>query len=140
MDAVVGSLQSSKAIYAASKVAHFDRIKTEGRMIHLFSLNTIALGISAFAHYYSSWMHNMVVVGHWGFFFGGGVNWCPQYCTCARLVILTGACVSLVPMRVPKTTSETLKHKINPSLELAAPQAVDVLLYTPGTHIYVFMS
>lgn len=31
MDAVVGSLQSSKAIYAASKLAHFDRIKTEGR-------------------------------------------------------------------------------------------------------------
>ncbi|XP_042362899.1 DENN domain-containing protein 3 [Plectropomus leopardus] len=66
MDAVVGSLQSSKAIYAASKLAHFDRIKME------------------------------------------------------------------VPMMVPKTTAETLKHKINPSLELAAPQAVDVLLYTPG--------
>nr|XP_019957482.1 PREDICTED: DENN domain-containing protein 3-like [Paralichthys olivaceus] len=66
MDAVVGSLQSSKAIYAASKLAHFDRIKTE------------------------------------------------------------------VPMMVPKTTAETLKHKINPSLELAAPQPVDVLLYTPG--------
>ncbi len=31
MDAVVGSLQSSKAIYGASKLAHFDRIKTEGR-------------------------------------------------------------------------------------------------------------
>lgn len=31
MDAVVGSLQSSKAIYAASKLAHFDRIKKEGR-------------------------------------------------------------------------------------------------------------
>ncbi|XP_019110389.1 DENN domain-containing protein 3 isoform X3 [Larimichthys crocea] len=66
MDAVVGSLQSSKAIYAASKLAHFERIKME------------------------------------------------------------------VPMMVPKTTSETLKHKINPSLELAAPQPVDVLLYTPG--------
>ncbi|KAM9839076.1 DENN domain-containing protein 3 isoform 2-T2 [Aulostomus maculatus] len=66
MDAVVGSLQSNKAIYAASKLAHFDRIKME------------------------------------------------------------------VPMMVPKTTAETLKHKINPSLELTAPQAVDVLLYTPG--------
>ncbi|XP_075995603.1 DENN domain-containing protein 3 [Genypterus blacodes] len=66
MDAVVGSLQSNKAIYAASKLAHFDRIKME------------------------------------------------------------------VPMMVPKTTADTLKHKINPSLELAAPQAVDVLLYTPG--------
>ncbi|KAM6974768.1 DENN domain-containing protein 3 isoform 1-T2 [Tautogolabrus adspersus] len=66
MDAVVGSLQNSKAIYAASKLAHFDRIKME------------------------------------------------------------------VPMMVPKTTAETLKHKINPSLELATPQAVDVLLYTPG--------
>lgn len=31
MDAVVGSLQSSKAIYAASKLAHFDRIKMEGK-------------------------------------------------------------------------------------------------------------
>ncbi|KAF7664096.1 hypothetical protein LDENG_00189140 [Lucifuga dentata] len=66
MDAVVGSLQSNKAIYSASKLAHFDRIKME------------------------------------------------------------------VPMMVPKTTAETLKHKINPSLELATPQAVDVLLYTPG--------
>ncbi|XP_047454775.1 DENN domain-containing protein 3-like isoform X2 [Mugil cephalus] len=37
-----------------------------------------------------------------------------------------------VPMIVPKTTSETLKHKINPSLDLAEPQAVHVLLYTPG--------
>uniref|UniRef100_A0A3B4XS00 DENN domain containing 3 n=1 Tax=Seriola lalandi dorsalis TaxID=1841481 RepID=A0A3B4XS00_SERLL len=70
MDAVVGSLQSSKAIYAASKLAHFDRIKME------------------------------------------------------------------VPMMVPKTTAETLKHKINPSLELAEPQPVDVLLYTPGTHTH----
>lgn len=34
MDAVVGSLQSSKAIYAASKLAHFDRIKMEGRGGH----------------------------------------------------------------------------------------------------------
>lgn len=33
---------------------------------------------------------------------------------------------------VPKTTSETLKHKINPSLDQTPPQAVDVLLYTPG--------
>ncbi|MGH0159142.1 UNVERIFIED_CONTAM: hypothetical protein FKN15_040122 [Acipenser sinensis] len=37
-----------------------------------------------------------------------------------------------VPMMVPKTTSETLKHKINPSAGQTAPQAVDVLLYTPG--------
>uniref|UniRef100_A0A3B4TWB6 DENN domain containing 3 n=1 Tax=Seriola dumerili TaxID=41447 RepID=A0A3B4TWB6_SERDU len=37
-----------------------------------------------------------------------------------------------VPMMVPKTTSETLKHKINPSLDLAEPQTVHVLLYTPG--------
>ncbi|XP_019731831.1 DENN domain-containing protein 3 isoform X1 [Hippocampus comes] len=66
MDAVVGSLQSNKATYAASKLAHFDRIKME------------------------------------------------------------------VPMMVPRTTAETLKHKINPSLELAAPRAIDVLLYTPG--------
>lgn len=33
---------------------------------------------------------------------------------------------------VPHTTSETLKHKINPSLDLAEPQTVCVLLYTPG--------
>ncbi|KAM3614824.1 uncharacterized protein V6R79_019413 [Siganus canaliculatus] len=37
-----------------------------------------------------------------------------------------------VPMMVPKTTSETLKHKINPSLDMAEPQTVHVLLYTPG--------
>ncbi|KAM9164933.1 DENN domain-containing protein 3 isoform 2-T2 [Pangshura tecta] len=37
-----------------------------------------------------------------------------------------------VPMMVPKTTSETLKHKINPSIGETFPQAVDVLLYTPG--------
>uniref|UniRef100_A0A8C5BM15 UDENN domain-containing protein n=1 Tax=Gadus morhua TaxID=8049 RepID=A0A8C5BM15_GADMO len=65
MDAVVGSLQSNKAIYAASKLSHFDRIRTE------------------------------------------------------------------VPMMVPQTTAEVLKHKINPSLELTTPHAVDVLLYTP---------
>ncbi|XP_067282147.1 DENN domain-containing protein 3 isoform X3 [Pseudorasbora parva] len=66
MDAVVGSLQSQKAIYAATKLAYFDKMKFE------------------------------------------------------------------VPMMVPKTTSETLKHKINPSLDQTSPQAVDVLLYTPG--------
>ncbi|KAM9310249.1 DENN domain-containing protein 3-like isoform 1-T2 [Pholidichthys leucotaenia] len=37
-----------------------------------------------------------------------------------------------VPMLVPKNTLETLKHKINPSLNLAQPQSVHVLLYTPG--------
>lgn len=37
-----------------------------------------------------------------------------------------------VPMMVPKTTSETLKHKINPSAGETFPQAIDVLLYTPG--------
>ncbi|XP_058502765.1 DENN domain-containing protein 3-like [Solea solea] len=37
-----------------------------------------------------------------------------------------------VPMMVPKATSETLKHKINPSKDLAEPQTVRVLLYTPG--------
>ncbi|NXK33798.1 DEND3 protein, partial [Piprites chloris] len=66
MDAVVGALQSSKSIYAASKLSYFDRMKNE------------------------------------------------------------------VPMMVPKTTSETLKHKINPSAGETFPQAVDVLLYTPG--------
>ncbi|XP_061111256.1 DENN domain-containing protein 3 isoform X1 [Conger conger] len=66
MDALVGCLQSQKAIFAASKLAYFDRMKLE------------------------------------------------------------------VPMMVPKTTSETLKHKINPSLDQISPQGVDVLLYTPG--------
>ncbi|XP_045069431.1 DENN domain-containing protein 3-like [Coregonus clupeaformis] len=70
MDAVVGSLQTQKAIFAASKLAYFDRVKHE------------------------------------------------------------------VPMMVPKTTSETLKHKINPSLDLPAPQTVQVLLYTPGQLSY----
>ncbi|XP_052017641.1 DENN domain-containing protein 3 isoform X2 [Apodemus sylvaticus] len=37
-----------------------------------------------------------------------------------------------LPMAVPKTTSETLKHKINPSAGEPAPQAVEALLYTPG--------
>lgn len=31
MDAVVGCLQSQKAIYAASKLAYFDRMKLEGK-------------------------------------------------------------------------------------------------------------
>uniref|UniRef100_A0A3B4BDA8 UDENN domain-containing protein n=1 Tax=Periophthalmus magnuspinnatus TaxID=409849 RepID=A0A3B4BDA8_9GOBI len=74
MDAVVGSLQNSKAIFAASKLAHFDRIRME------------------------------------------------------------------VPMMVPTTTAETLKHKINPSLELTAPHTVDVLLYTPGKQLWVSVS
>lgn len=30
------------------------------------------------------------------------------------------------------TTAETLKHKISPWVGETAPQAVDVLLYTPG--------
>uniref|UniRef100_A0A668ASZ0 DENN domain containing 3 n=1 Tax=Myripristis murdjan TaxID=586833 RepID=A0A668ASZ0_9TELE len=67
MDAVVGCLQTQRSIFAASKLAYFDKVKHE------------------------------------------------------------------VPMMVPKTTSETLKHKINPSLDLAEPQTVHVLLYTPGT-------
>ncbi|KAJ7991755.1 hypothetical protein DPEC_G00287170 [Dallia pectoralis] len=66
MDAVFACLPSQKAIYAAAKLAHFDRMKLE------------------------------------------------------------------VPMMVSKTTSETLKHKINPSVERTSPQAVEVLLYTPG--------
>uniref|UniRef100_A0A8C5B566 UDENN domain-containing protein n=1 Tax=Gadus morhua TaxID=8049 RepID=A0A8C5B566_GADMO len=37
-----------------------------------------------------------------------------------------------VPMMVPEATSQTLKHKINPSQDLAEPQTVHVLLYTPG--------
>ena len=42
-------------------------------------------------------------------------------------------CLYLVPMMVSKVTSDTLKHKINPSQELPEPQTVHVLLYTPGT-------
>ncbi|XP_060051903.1 DENN domain-containing protein 3 isoform X2 [Erinaceus europaeus] len=66
MDAVVSTLQSPGAVYAASKLSYFDKLKNE------------------------------------------------------------------MPMAVPKTTSETLKHKINPSAGETLPQAVDVLLYTPG--------
>ncbi|XP_048214396.1 DENN domain-containing protein 3 isoform X1 [Perognathus longimembris pacificus] len=66
MDAVVGALQSPRAIHAASKLSHFDRMRTE------------------------------------------------------------------MPLAVPKTTAETLKHKINPSAGETAPRAVDALLYTPG--------
>ncbi|XP_072324413.1 DENN domain-containing protein 3 isoform X2 [Scyliorhinus torazame] len=67
MDAVVGCMQSPRAIYAASKLAYFDQMK------------------------------NMVV---------------------------------------PKTTSETLKHKINPSAGQTNPQAVNALLYTPGPAVH----
>ncbi|XP_006830790.1 PREDICTED: DENN domain-containing protein 3 [Chrysochloris asiatica] len=66
MDAVVGTLQSSSAIQAASKLSYFDKMKNE------------------------------------------------------------------MPMAVPTTTLETLKHKINPSAGETQPQAIDVLLYTPG--------
>ncbi|KAM6215786.1 DENN domain-containing protein 3 [Rhynchocyon petersi] len=66
MDAVVGTLQSSNAVYAASQLSVFDKMK------------------------------------------------------------------SIMPMAVPKTTSKTLKHKINPSAGETFPQAIDVLLYTPG--------
>ncbi|XP_053752461.1 DENN domain-containing protein 3 isoform X4 [Panthera pardus] len=66
MDAVVGTLQSPGAIYAASKLSYFDKMRNE------------------------------------------------------------------MPTAVPKTTSETLKHKINPSAGETLPHAVDVLLYTPG--------
>lgn len=40
-------------------------------------------------------------------------------------------------MVVPKTTSETLKHKINPSAGETAPQAIEVLLYTPGILVVI---
>ncbi|XP_077022790.1 DENN domain-containing protein 3 isoform X2 [Tamandua tetradactyla] len=66
MDAVVGTLQTPGAVYAASKLSYLDKMKSE------------------------------------------------------------------MPMAVPKTTSETLKHKINPSAGETFPQAIDVLLYTPG--------
>lgn len=59
MDAVVGSLQSSKAIYAASKLAHFDRIKMEGRggraaVTSHFNLNEMMCLIFALTYYYTS--------------------------------------------------------------------------------------
>ncbi|XP_072426027.1 DENN domain-containing protein 3 isoform X2 [Chiloscyllium punctatum] len=68
MDAVVGCMQSPRAIYAASRLAYFDRMK------------------------------NMVL---------------------------------------PKTTSETLKHKVNPSAGQTSPQAVNALLYTPGHLVHL---
>lgn len=78
-----------------------------------------------------------VFIAHWGFSvhcYAFTHLWKVSYLS------LTVVCASLVPMMVPKTTAETLKHKINPSLELAAPQAVDVLLYTPGTHTHTHCS
>ncbi|XP_030638253.1 DENN domain-containing protein 3 [Chanos chanos] len=36
------------------------------------------------------------------------------------------------PVMVPTTTTETLQHKISPSLDLPAPEAVNALLYIPG--------
>ncbi|KAM9307899.1 DENN domain-containing protein 3 [Gastrophryne carolinensis] len=66
MNAVVGALQTTKAIYAASKLSYFDRMSNE------------------------------------------------------------------VPMMIPKTTSETLKHRINPSAGETSSQSIEVLLYTPG--------
>ncbi|XP_068094187.1 DENN domain-containing protein 3 isoform X2 [Hyperolius riggenbachi] len=66
MNAVVGALQTTKSIYAASKLSYFDRIKSE------------------------------------------------------------------VPMMIPKTTSQTLKHRINPSSGEVGSRSVNVLLYTPG--------
>ncbi|XP_036119777.1 DENN domain-containing protein 3 isoform X1 [Molossus molossus] len=66
MDAVVGTVQAPHAIYAASKLSYFDKMKNE------------------------------------------------------------------MPAAVPKTTAETLKHKINPSAGETFPHAVDALLYTPG--------
>lgn len=38
-----------------------------------------------------------------------------------------------VPSALPRTTLETLKHRISPSAGESCPGAVDVLLYTPGT-------
>lgn len=52
-------------------------------------------------------------------------------CRCPRVMTLTAPCIS-VSTPVPRTTSETLKHKINPSAGETCPHAVDVLLYTPG--------
>lgn len=49
------------------------------------------------------------------------------------LIIIFASLFWLDPVTVPLTTSETLKHKINPSVDLAEPQTVHVLLYTPGT-------
>ncbi len=71
-----------------------------------------------------------------GFFFSACL--CIHHLWKVSTLSLTLVCVPLVPMMVPKTTAETLKHKINPSLELAAPQAVDVLLYTPGTNTHTY--
>lgn len=45
-----------------------------------------------------------------------------------------------VPTAVPKTTAETLRHKINPSAGETAPQAVDVLLYTPGKQLSLLVT
>lgn len=52
MDAVVGALQSSKAIYAASKLSYFDRIKNEGQSCNsAMKPAGISSSVSAFSVY-----------------------------------------------------------------------------------------
>lgn len=50
MDAVVGSLQSQKAIYAASKLAYFDKMKFEG-VYHSHSTSLLWLNV----HHLINW-------------------------------------------------------------------------------------
>ncbi|KAK1331862.1 hypothetical protein QTO34_007538 [Cnephaeus nilssonii] len=116
MDAVVGALQTPGAIYAASKLSYFDKMRSEspeprGRAL---PLNYVAVTVLTLPSPPDE-SREHVAWGPW--------PWpCPAFtvpvCFSAR--------------GVPKTTAETLKHKINPSAGETFPQAVDVLLYTPG--------
>uniref|UniRef100_A0A672F826 DENN domain-containing protein 3-like n=1 Tax=Salarias fasciatus TaxID=181472 RepID=A0A672F826_SALFA len=57
----------------------------------------------------------------------------PRPITAASKLVHFDKLIHEVPMMVPEATSETLKHKINPSQDLPKPQTVHVLLYTPGS-------
>ncbi|XP_032875815.1 DENN domain-containing protein 3 isoform X3 [Amblyraja radiata] len=60
-------------------------------------------------------------------------------CTQSRAIYAASKLAYFDQMRnlvVPKTTLETLKHKINPSADQTSPQAVNVLLYAPGNPNY----
>lgn len=114
IDAVTGCLQNQRSITAASKLAYFDKIRQEG------------LG-SEFVFVFLLFLSDRVIL------IKEKINKYRRVCSVyAVYICLSCFCLWPVPMIVPKTTSETLKHKINPSLDLAEPQTVHVLLYSPG--------
>ncbi|XP_015991472.2 DENN domain-containing protein 3 isoform X2 [Rousettus aegyptiacus] len=55
-----------------------------------------------------------------------GATWGASHLSCCEKM------QSEMPSALPRTTLETLKHRISPSAGESCPGAVDVLLYTPG--------